>query len=145
MAPNKELKLAYYIAGILLFVGAVCYAAFPDKAPEQPVRMMFHSVSGKVLFSHKTHVSEAEYGIACTECHHHPEETDENDLRACKDCHQVPEGDQKVPQACLDCHEADEVEDSEMIKSSDAFHDQCIGCHQDYGAGPEECSSCHVL
>jgi hypothetical protein len=33
----------------------------------------------------------------------------------------------------------------------DAFHDQCGGCHEDYGAGPstasdrQECSRCHIL
>ena len=145
MTPKKELKLAYAIAGILLFVGAISYAAFPKKAPEQPVRLMFHAVSGKVLFSHKDHASEAEYGIACIECHHHPDDENDIDYSPCGDCHHVPEGDQKVPEACLDCHEVDEIEDSEIIKSGDAFHDQCIGCHQEYGAGPVECSSCHVL
>jgi hypothetical protein len=24
------------------------------------------------------------------------------------------------------------------------LHESCIGCHEDYGAGPVECSSCHV-
>jgi hypothetical protein len=27
----------------------------------------------------------------------------------------------------------------------DAFHDQCIQCHREFEAGPEECSQCHVL
>jgi hypothetical protein len=25
------------------------------------------------------------------------------------------------------------------------LHSQCIGCHQKYGGGPDECSECHVL
>ena len=145
MAPKKELKRAYYLAGILLLVGAVCYAAFPKTAPEQPIRMMFHSVSGKVLFNHQAHVSEAGYGLACNECHHHPEDAEPEELLACKECHQIPEGDEKVPAACLDCHDEEDVEETELIKSSDAFHTQCIGCHQEYGSGPEECAACHVL
>jgi hypothetical protein len=144
MTSKKELKLAYYFAGVLLFVGAISYAAFPVQQPEEPVRVMFESVSGKVLFTHKTHAADAGYGIACQECHHHPEE-DDVDLRACKDCHQVPQEDQPVSQACLDCHSDGEVDDTEMVKTSDAFHSQCIGCHEDYGEGPQECSACHVL
>jgi hypothetical protein len=25
-----------------------------------------------------------------------------------------------------------------------AFHKQCIGCHEDQGMGPTECSGCHL-
>ena len=46
---------------------------------------------------------------------------------------------------CLDCHDADEVEDTEMMKRSDAFHEQCIRCHQDFDAGPVACAACHVV
>lgn len=146
MTSLKHRKRAYYLAGVFLVVGAICYAAFPVKAPEQPIRVMFKAVSGNVLFDHKAHLSETGYGIACKECHHHPQE-DEADLRACKACHHVPPEGEKVPSACLDCHDATEVEDTEIIKSSDAFHRQCAGCHLDFGAGPkeQECSSCHVL
>ena len=148
MSPMRERKFAYYLAGILLVVGTISYAAFPVKTPEQPIRIMFKSVSGNVLFDHKTHGSDSGYGNSCEDCHHHPGEG-EADLRACKDCHQIPPEGESVPKACLDCHDATEVEDTEIMKSSDAFHAQCRGCHEDFGEGPgngsEECSSCHVL
>ena len=149
MTPIKERKLAYYLAGILLVVGAISYAAFPDKTPEEPVRLMFKSVSGNVLFGHQTHSAESGYGIACKECHHHPEEAEEEKdvYQSCKNCHQIPKEGESVPPVCLDCHDKSEVEDSEIIKSADAFHAQCSGCHEDFGAGPkeQECASCHVL
>lgn len=148
MTPLKERKLAYYLAGILLVVGAICYAGFPVQTPEPPVRIMFHAVAGNVLFAHQTHASETGYGIACNECHHHPEESEDTPL-ACSACHQIPEEGEKAPQACLDCHDISEIEDSEFMKSADAFHAQCIGCHEDFGKGPgegpEQCAACHVL
>jgi hypothetical protein len=144
----KEGKFPYYLAGVLLVIGTISYAAFPVKTPEQPIRIMFKSVSGNVLFDHKIHGSDSGYGNSCEDCHHHPGEG-EADFRACEDCHQIPPEGESVPTACLDCHDATEVEDTEILKSADAFHQQCRGCHEDFGAGPgpgsEECSSCHVL
>ena len=148
MTPIKERKLAFYLAGILLVVGAISYAAFPAKAPEQPIRIMFKSVSGNVLFDHQTHGADTGFGISCEDCHHHPGEGEE-DYRACGDCHQILQEDAPTPQACLDCHDETEVEDTEITNGTDALHLQCMGCHEDFGEGPgegpEECSSCHVL
>lgn len=145
MTPQKELKLAYSLAIILLVVGVISYAAFPAKMPEKPIRIMYKSVAGKVLFDHKTHDSEAGYGLSCSDCHHHPEDEDSS-LRACGDCHQAPAEGQEFPESCTECHEPDEIEDTEIIKKTDAFHSQCEECHQESGAGPQEnrCSWCHV-
>lgn len=143
MAPKKEPKLAYILAIVLLALGVLSYSAFSAKTPENPIRIMFKSAAGNVLFDHKTHLAASGYGLACTDCHHHPEE--EADLRACGDCHRHPEKEEKVPQSCLDCHELDEIEDTEMLKRADAFHMQCINCHKEIEAGPEECRSCHVM
>jgi len=146
MTPKKELQLAYGMVIILLVVGFLSYTAFPAKTPEEPVRIMYKVVAGKVLFDHKTHTSDTGYGISCKDCHHHPESDEEAALMACGDCHQAPKEGAQVPQSCSDCHEPDEIEDAEMSKTSDAFHSQCESCHQDAGAGPEEnrCSWCHV-
>lgn len=122
MGMKNETALAYAIAFILLAVGIVCYAAFPDRPPEVPIRIMFKSIAGKVLLDHKGHASEEGYGIACTDCHHDIEE----------------EG--AKPEACGSCHGPDAE-----IKRPDAFHKQCIGCHEEGGSGPVECSGCHVL
>jgi c(7)-type cytochrome triheme protein len=153
MTPKKELQLAYGMGIILLIVGFFSYAAFPAKSPDKPVRLMYNTVAGKVLFDHKTHTSDTGYGISCKDCHHpHPpdqyEEVPEDQeitYQACGDCHQIPEGDVNVPQSCLECHEPDEVK---ISKKSDAFHSQCESCHQDSGAGPADkdkrCDWCHV-
>jgi hypothetical protein len=118
MTSKNEQLLAFVLAGLLLVVGVVCYAAFPEETPEEPVRLMFKTTAGKVMFDHKTHSADTGYDIACDDCHH--------------------EGDEPV--ACSECHE----QDSE-VKRSDAFHDQCKGCHEEAEAGPVECATCHVL
>jgi len=145
MTPKKELQLAYGLIIILFLVGVISYAGFPAKTPDQPVRIMYKGVAGKVLFDHKTHASEAGYGLSCSDCHHHPEDEDTS-LRACGDCHQALVEGQEFPESCTECHEPDEIEDSEIIKKTDAFHSQCEECHQESGAGPEKnrCSWCHV-
>ena len=75
MSSKKELKLAYGMAIALFVVGAVSYAytAFSAKPPELPVRIMYPSAAGKVLFDHKTHTADTGYGFSCYDCHHHPE------------------------------------------------------------------------
>ena len=144
MTPKTELKLAYWLVAIFFVVGVVSYAAVPAKAPEEPVRIMFEVSAGNVLFTHKTHTSGAGYGIDCFSCHHHPD-GDEFALRACGECHNLPE-DGSAPEICLECHSPEDF-DIEMVPArGDAFHGQCAGCHEDYGAGPakDACNSCHV-
>jgi len=126
MVSKKELQTAYGLAIVLFIVGVVSYAAFPAKTPEQPVRLMFHSIAGNVLFDHKTHTSPFGYGLSCRDCHH-----------------TLEEGETEAS-ACIQCHES-ESDDPDVPKRGDAFHKQCIDCHKQFGAGPQECASCHVL
>ena len=86
MEIKTERTIAYCLAAILLLVGVVCYAAFPRKAPEQPLRIMFKSTGGNVLFDHKEHMSEEGYGIECADCHHTMEDPGEKP-EACGECH----------------------------------------------------------
>jgi len=127
MFSKKELKLAYGLAICLLAVGAVCYAAFAVTVPDQPLRLMFKTTAGKVLFDHKTHTSESGYGNACGDCHHTLSEDEYEDAQSCSECHEQDEGDEEVP------------------KRADAFHRQCIDCHKEFEAGPVECAQCHVM
>ena len=125
MELKKEKIISYYVAAALFLIGVVCYAAFPEKKPEDPVRIMLHSTAGNVLFTHKEHTSENDYGFECTECHHLWEEE---------------EGSKPVK--CGECHLEDSEEEPNRM---DAFHQQCIGCHEDDGTAPIDCSACHVL
>lgn len=121
MTTKGEQSFAFALAAILLVVGVVCYAAFPQKTPEEPVRLMFKTTAGKVLLDHKTHAADEGYGVACDECHH--EEQEDSSSCSGEDCH----GPDSEP------------------KRSDALHTNCKGCHEDGGAGPVECGACHVM
>jgi hypothetical protein len=148
MTSKKHRLITYGVAVHLLLIAIVCYAAFPVKKPEQPIRLMYQTNAGKVLFDHKTHSSANGYGLDCFDCHHHPPD-DEQALVACSQCHLPNPEEGVVPENCLNCHDASDVQDSEYPKQSDAFHQQCQRCHEQFGAGPGEgpanCSKCHVL
>jgi hypothetical protein len=125
MEAKKQRIIAYIIGSILLVVAIIAYAAFPrNAAEEQPLRIVFKSKAGNVLFDHKEHASEDGYALECTDCHHMMEEGE-------------------TPVACGECHLSDDEE--ETPKRSDAFHYQCKGCHEDIDAGPVECSVCHFM
>jgi len=127
MFSRKELNLVYVGSAILLLLAVVSYAAFPNQAPKRPLRIAFQSVAGKVMFDHDGHHSAAGYGLACGECHHTlaPDEYDQAG-------------------SCIECH-ALESDDEDMPNRADAFHEQCIACHREYGAGPIDCAECHVM
>ncbi|CAN2048681.1 Cytochrome c [Candidatus Magnetomoraceae bacterium gMMP-1] len=122
MTSKNDKLLAYGIAAVLLFVGVVGYAAFPEKVPDEPYRILFKSMAGKVQFDHKMHAEEDGYGIECNTCHHNLEEGE------------------REPEGCGECHESDS---EDPMKRSEAFHEQCIGCHED--SGPTDCKGCHLL
>lgn len=124
MEQKREKTIALGLAVILLVVGVICLTAFSARKPETPIRIDFKSTAGNVLFDHKAHIED--YGLDCTDCHH-----------------EFDESEQKKPQACSVCHTGDET--GEAFKRPDAFHQQCIGCHEDSGSGPVKCSDCHVL
>lgn len=121
MTSKNEQVLAFALGAVLLLVGIVCYAAFPQETPEEPVRLMFKTTAGKVLFDHKTHMADEGYGVACDDCHH--EEQEDSSSCSGEDCH-GPDSD---------------------VTISDAIHGKCKGCHEEGGAGPVECAACHVM
>ena len=145
MASKKHLQIAYSAAIILFVIGAFSYAAFSAKKPEHPVRLMFKGIAGKVLFDHKIHASGTGYGAACNDCHHHPA-GQASGYRPCSDCH-LSEGNNTgtQPESCKECHDPGDYEGVEILKKTEAFHTQCINCHKQIGAGPQECSACHVM
>ncbi len=148
MSSNKELRLALYLAAVLFVVGTVCYAAFPAKKSEQPVRIMFKTLAGKVLFDHKAHTSEKGYALSCGDCHHHPE-GDDASASACGECHINSEDNAPAPKKCLECHDSGDFEGVALTKKTDAFHQQCDSCHEKIDAGPREkekrCNWCHNM
>ena len=120
MSSQRDLKISLFVMVVLFITGIICYAAFDPPAPQEPVRIMFQNKAGEVLFSHSEHIDG--YGLYCIDCHHN---IDYDEVYDCSECH-YETGDEYQP------------------SRADALHESCIGCHEDYGAGPGECSSCHV-
>ena len=119
MDVKTERVIAYVMVVVFLVIGLVGYAGYPAKSPDEPVRIMFESTAGNILFDHVGHASESGYGLDCWSCHHE-------------------DGDD--PTSCGECHN-----EEEDLPRADAFHGQCQGCHEEEGAGPVQCSGCHVL
>ena len=145
MLSNKHLQVAYRLAIVLLVIGLLSYAAFPAKPPENPVRIVYKTNAGKVLFDHKTHLADRGYGLACLDCHHHPMDEDETTTISCGACHTKPDQQEMAAATCNECHDPEDYDLGDMMVRADAFHDQCIACHKEFGAGPVECSACHVI
>jgi hypothetical protein len=148
MTSKKQRIIMYTVAAHLLLIAIVSYAAFPVEAPEEPIRLMYSTSYGKILFDHQAHASKMGFALACADCHHHPENGDMYAVD-CGKCHKAEPEEGVVPEYCLDCHDLAEVEDAQYPKRTDAFHQQCMGCHDQFGkgprSGPENCSQCHVL
>ena len=122
MTSQRDLIIAIFLMIIFLITGIVCYASFTPPAPDnEPMRIMFQTKAGKVLFNHSVH--SFDYTSNCLECHHLTSFPPDFN---CSECH-FKKGD------------------ALMLSREDALHDQCIGCHDDMGAGPVECNSCHSL
>jgi len=148
MTSEKKLQLAKWITAILLVVGALSFifTAYTTKAQNEPIRVLYKTAKGKVLFDHKTHTSETKYGLSCADCHHHPQDEEEaTAIGSCKECHVYPDKDTTIHPTCMDCHEEDEIEGSETNNQVDSTHSrgECIKCHTEYGKGPVDCETCH--
>ncbi|MBT8340575.1 MAG: cytochrome c3 family protein [Desulfatitalea sp.] len=151
MTSKKHRLIIYGVAVQLLLVAIVCYAAFPVEKPEEPIRLMYQTKTGKVLFDHQTHAGVNGYALACLDCHH-LHDGEEIEPVACGLCHlpkPKPES-ATYPESCFDCHsDESELEDPNTPRRPDAFHKQCEQCHEQYGHGPgggsDNCGKCHVL
>ncbi len=144
MDIKKEKFVAYCAAVALFVVGVVCYAAFPERKPEVPVRVMFHATAGNVLFFHKYHATKKNYGLQCTDCHHRWVKSATGKILYLRNDGST--GDEPV--ACGTCHKVEKAEgdNPKQPKLSDAIHERCGGCHDKTGHGPgtKDCAGCHV-
>jgi hypothetical protein len=127
MFSRIELKRVYALTACLLLIALVSYAAFAVAPLKPPGRIVFQTVAGKALFDHARHAAYTGYSLACGECHHTLSKDEYDQAASCTECHDAEKGDANVP------------------KRADALHQQCIGCHTEYGAGPVECAQCHVM
>lgn len=165
MTSKKHRMIVYGVTTLLLLVAVVCYAAFPVQPPQEPLRLMYQTMAGKVLFDHQTHSEVDGYALDCADCHHdHPEgePVDVEEVVACGQCHPIQSQVIPASKFCLDCHDEEELTAPDLSTRSDALHQQCTQCHLEFGTGPMyqnalsdeakaqpnewiDCNKCHVL
>jgi len=81
---------------------------------------------GPVRFAHKRHAALVN---DCSKCHHlRPEKADAKETTRCSACHQ----------------ESFKQDFPERMGLKAAYHQQCIGCHQEETKGPVSCTGCHL-
>ncbi|MDP8256633.1 MAG: cytochrome c3 family protein [Candidatus Alcyoniella australis] len=96
-------------------------------------------------FSHQMHTNYAAEG--CASCHHH--NTPGPAMPACSRCHSPsikldPQFTVNTDGSCAACHKEFPIKPPLSIPNlKAAYHNQCMGCHREYGAGPLKCDECH--
>ncbi len=119
---NKSIPLLIIL--ILAVIGVIGYSI---EESGSPVRVLFKTKGGNVIFSHKAHLSE--YEIGCKDCHH-----------------EIDSGKPVSKYDCRECHRAGTDYDS--ICDDRPIHKQCIGancidCHKEMGMDESDCGLCH--
>jgi c(7)-type cytochrome triheme protein len=117
--------------------GAACVLLVISLAPAQPVTILLNheiafegTIRPPVPFPHELHMDVYD----CLDCHH-DYENGENVL----DDAVLEEGNPEIK--CAFCHTP-----AAAIDLKDAFHGQCVGCHDiDHKKGPRLCGECHRL
>ncbi|MGE4551879.1 MAG: cytochrome c3 family protein [Desulfovibrionaceae bacterium] len=137
------------IAAVLLLVAVAGYLV-PSGHAEAPVRLLFDSAGGKVLFAHQDHAKT--YGVDCRRCHHAG--FDETSPRPCGDCHpagfEAPFATEHQtrfkPDQCGQCHHARLDGMTFDHAAHQAILDKdCQACHHgpDIEPEPMACNNCH--
>ncbi|MDY6933889.1 MAG: cytochrome c3 family protein [Spirochaetota bacterium] len=121
---GEKLALAFII--ILAIIGIIGYSL---QSSESPIRVLFKTKGGAVIFDHRAHLSENEYGIKCIECHHDIDDETKANEKNCRSCH----GPGKECDAIC--------EDAPVHKQ--CIGNNCIECHNKQGMDAGECSLCH--
>ena len=112
---------------IILVMAIIGIIGYTVEETGSPIRVLFKTKGGNVIFSHKTHLSE--YDIKCKKCHH-----------------EIEPGKPVVKWNCRECHSAGT--DYDMICEDRPIHKQCIGancidCHKEMGMDEKDCGLCH--
>lgn len=123
MFEQKTNKLELGIIAVLAVISIIGYSM---KSSGSPIRVLFKTNGGPVVFDHKVHEEDA--GIECSICHHELD-TDEK-IMNCRQCHNAVS------------------EDYGSICEDRPIHKQCIGancidCHNKEGMDTTDCKSCH--
>lgn len=103
-----------------------------------------------VKFDHSTHMDRAE--SECLKCHHNYDKNDKSKQNILDESElssadfddimtlDINISDDSSGFECASCHNNKTIS---KVNSMDAFHLQCIGCHEKENKGPVLCGECH--
>lgn len=143
MMRTKQKKIVYISAVVILLIivsVSMVYVRAGNTAPEFKQRP-------PVIFDHDTHMGEYE----CLQCHHRYEDgenvLEEDELTDIEPdelitLNVMPE-EELSGIKCASCHNY--KKEKSTLNSMEAFHGQCIGCHEEKASGPVLCGECHIL
>ncbi len=127
----KFLSITLCLAGVLVFAFPAIRALSSDAAEDNVLNYAaFENPQRPIaVFDHDGHNEKAELEDKCWFCHHNdgtnPSEDESSEGTPCADCHSVKPDDGTTP-------------------LMEAYHKQCITCHEEKGKGPVACGQCHV-
>lgn len=160
---NDPLKKRYFsitaIVAVMFLVALSGYLRLQAKH-DVPARVIMDNNGGRVIFTHQAHAQD--YGFECADCHH--DNIGQDQPLACGSCHPSAfdekfrvEHQKTFPndEACMRCHSEtptgplakEDKPDTEIIPTrADAFHNQCMSCHEESGGpyGKDSCYDCHA-
>jgi hypothetical protein len=114
----------FMILLLCLFVVIALWGyCFEQKA--DPIRVVFITKGGPVVFDHLEHASPEGYELECESCHHNysaEEENEDSAIMNCRECHYS----KKLTTVC---------EDADVHKR--CIGENCMQCHE------ENCEFCH--
>ncbi len=120
---KKCAQAALLLAATVVFL----LPAFTSQGLEEIPNDTFENAQRpSVVFMHDEHNEKAQLEDKCWFCHHTDGTAPSED-----------ESSEGTP--CADCHN-----DDSTTGLMDAYHKQCIGCHEKEGKGPLACGECHV-
>lgn len=131
MKSNKKVGLillpVFLILACMIYVSGL-YAYSED------IEFGGEKTRGSVAFPHELHMG----SFDCLDCHH-----DMKDGENVLDEADLEEDNPDI--MCASCHNADS-----KIERREAFHYQCMGCHNKFrltqeATGPTLCGECHIL
>jgi hypothetical protein len=154
MRLKNKSKPVILAALVLVLIAAAGYVRSGQKQP-MPVRILFESKGGKVVFSHLVH--HRDYAVECAKCHHDRPESPvsgTDNALACNSCHPNEFGQDFVDNHmdsfpddsyCVRCHH---VEYDKLIFDHDAhteYASDCSDCHhgEEIEPEPQKCANCH--
>ncbi len=112
---------------VIIILGIIAVIGYNINGSGSPIRVLFKTKGGPVIFTHKAHSEE--YVDNCKQCHHSGESGEEPDNWRCRSCHFQGSD---IDSICED-----------RPPHKECIGEKCITCHEENGMDTDNCGFCH--